>query len=311
MLSRPLVDPSERMNARLRTLHSLSRALARPLDLVAILRSLYAEMTHVLDVPICFFGLYDAPGQSVDVIWQIHEGAELPGGHFPLGAGPTSDAIRTCQAQLIRHWSKQGPRVQVQYATQRPDLPESSITVPVLFDDRVLGVLSVQSYEPEAFDEDDLALVQGIVDQAAVAITAARQAADAPREAGAGNPDLEAILASMADALLVLDHQGHLVRLNQAARNLLCPDEGTLILGYPVDRPQDGRWPLGTQALTEQLQPVIDQLKRGAAPAEEFKLSLQGEAARPVSCKASVLFKEGAPAGGVMVLREISAQHAA
>jgi hypothetical protein len=115
----------------------------------------------------------------------------------------------------------------------------------------------------------------------------------------------------MADAVLVLDDQGRLIRLNQAARMLLCPADGTVILGHPVDRPQEGRWPLGTQALTEQLLPIIDRLKQGDAPEEEVELAIEGSASRPVGCKASVLLKGGAPAGGLMVLREIGVSRAA
>lgn len=309
-----MFDRSERLDARLATLRSVSRALARPLELVDILRSLYKEMAGVLDAPICFFGLYDAPGQSVEVIWQVHDGVELPGGHFPLGSGPTSQAIRTGQPQLIRNWSREGPRVQVQYATDRPGLPDSGMTVPVVFDEQVVGVLAVQSYAADAYEDDDLALVQGIADQAAVAIAASQRAAGPPSDSHGGTSDLEAILASMSDALLVLDDKGRLVRLNQAARALLCPANGTVILGYPVDQPQEGRWPLGTQALTQQLQPIVDQLRQGAAPPEEVEVAFtaeQGATVRPIGCKASVLLKGGMPAGGLMVLREISASRAA
>src|SRR5438132_2796380 len=306
-----MMERSERVDARMATLRSVSRALARPLDVVGMLRSVYSEMARVLDVPIFFFGLYDAPGQSVEVIWQVHDGVELPGGHFPLGSGSTSQAITTRRPQLLRHWSTQGPRVQVQYATDRPGLPESGLAIPVVFDEQVVGVLAIQSYTPEAYDEDDVALVQSIADQLAVAISAAHRAiparGDAPRRVSA----LEAILASMSDALLVLDSQGRLVRLNQAARRLLCVADATLILGHPVDQPQQGKWPLGTQAVTEQLLPIIDQLKHGEAPLDEVEVALEGKMTRPVACKASILLEQGSPAGGLMVLRELAASRAA
>jgi PAS domain-containing protein len=280
--------------------------------MVGIFRSLHAEMARVLEAPICFFGLYDAPGQTVEVIWQTHDGTELAGGSFPLAGGATSQAIRTSEPQLIRRWSREGPRVQVQYATDRPGLPESAITVPVVFDEHVVGVLSVQSYRPDAYDADDLLLVQSIAEQAAIALAAAQQSSSS-NHSPHGATELEAILASMSDALLVLDDQGCLVRLNQAARKMLCLADSTLILGHPVDQPQQGRWPLGTQALTEQLVPIVEQLKRGDAPAEEVPVDLtdSGPDARPVACKASVLIKEGRPAGGVMILREISRARAA
>src|SRR5712692_6565676 len=237
-----MMDSSERIGARMATLRSVSRALARPLDVVGVLRAVYSDTARVLDVPIFFFGLYDEPGQSVEVIWQVHDGVELPGGHFPLGSGPTSLAISSRQPQLLRRWSTQGPHVQVQYATDRPGLPESGITVPVVFDERVVGVLAIQSYAPEAYDEDDLAFVQSIADQVAVAISAAYRATPGPGDAPWRVSELEASLASMSDALLVLDGQARLVRLNQAARRMLCLADATLILGHRVDQPQEGQW---------------------------------------------------------------------
>jgi len=297
------MDGADRLSARLAALCSVSRALARPVDIVAILRAVHAELARVLDVTICFFGLYEPPGQTVKVIWQVHEGVELPGGHFPLGDGWTSQVIRSGRPRLIRHWSADGPHVQVQYATDRPGLPESGITLPVLFDDKVIGVLSIQTYRPDAYAEDDLAMLQGVTDQVAVAIATRTRGAD---NATAADSEVEAILASMPDALLVVDDQGRLVRVNQAARQLLCPPDGSLILGQPLDRPQAGLWPLGTQALTRQLLPIVDQLRHGAAPREEIAIALDDRADHTIGCKASVLLNQGTPAGGVMVLREIA-----
>src|ERR1051326_777448 len=157
-------EPSDRLRARLTVLRSVSRALARPHDLRGVVRAVYEAMGGALDVTICFFGLYDATSQSVEVVWQVHNGAELPGGHFPLGSGPSSQAIRESRAQLLRDWNSRGPRPQVQYATDRPGLPESAIFAPVVFDAEVIGVLAFQSYARDAYEEDDVALVQSVAD---------------------------------------------------------------------------------------------------------------------------------------------------
>jgi transcriptional regulator of acetoin/glycerol metabolism len=194
----------------------------------------------------------------------------------------------------------------LQYATDRPDLPESSIVAPVVFDGSVIGVLAVQSYRPHAYDEDDLALVQGVADQVAVSIARSGAADGHAHVSSQRTPDVEAVMASMPDAVLVLDHEGRLVRLNQAARLLLSAVRGSVIFGHPVDCPQADRWPLGTRALTQQLRPIVDQLRRGAAPNEEIQISLGGRANHKLSCKASVLLREGAPAGGLIVLRELA-----
>jgi len=297
-----VVQTSDRLRERLATLRSVSRALARPLDVTSVLRAVHLELSRVLDVTICFYGVYDAPGQSVDVIWQMHDNMELPGGSFPLGSGPTSRAIRECRVQLIREWSREGPPVQLQYATDRAGLPESSIVAPVVFDGAVIGILAVQSYRARAYDEDDVALVQGVADQVAVAVSSAVRTDNNHHHQANGSEVEAAVLASMPDALLVLDVEGRLVRVNQAARRLL----SSVILGQPVDSPQADHWPLGTRALTEALLPIVNQLKRGKAPQSEIQVSANNGSPHKLSCKASLLMREGAPAGGLMVLRELS-----
>jgi putative methionine-R-sulfoxide reductase with GAF domain len=300
-----VVNSADRLRERLATLRAVSQALARPLDVTEVLRAVHAELVHALDVTICFFGVFDPAGQTVDVIWQMHNGAELPGGSFPLGRGPTSEAIRQRKPQLICRWSAQGPQVQVQYATDRPGLPESSVVAPVIFDNDVIGVLAVQSYSPEAYNEDDMALVQDVADRVAVAVAGEQDMRRRTNGAVRGT-DLEPVLANMPDALLVLDAHGCLVRLNQAARRLLSLVDGSLILGHPVDQPQADQWPLGTRALTEQLRPIVEQLKHGKAPSDEIQLTLDDLPDHRLACRASVLLHHGAPAGGLMVLRELA-----
>jgi PAS domain-containing protein len=290
-------------------LRTLSRSLAHPLDAVEVARCVHGALQQAVDAPICFYGAYDPLAQCVTVIWQVDHGQELPGGQFPLGSGVTSQVLRTRQAQLIRRWSAHAPAVQVQYATERPDLPESAMVVPVIFDDQVLGVFSVQSYTPEAFDEDNLRLLQDCADLAALALSGSARRPPPRRssEVAAGSSaELEALVASLPDGVLVLDTQGRLVRLNQAARRLLCLDNTSLVLGHPVDRPQAGHWPLGTAALTEQLRPLVDRLKRGENPEQHVEVTLAGGAERVASCRGAVVLRGGQPAGGVLTLHELA-----
>ncbi len=57
-----------------------------------------------------------------------------------------------------------------------PDLPltRSEMAVPLKVGDRVIGVLDVQSVEPEAFTDEDVAVLQTMADQIALAIENAR-----------------------------------------------------------------------------------------------------------------------------------------
>ena len=296
------VPASER---RWTALRALSRRLARPLGMREVLRAMHRELAPVLDTTMGLFGIFDADAQRVEVVWQIHADQELPGGSFPLGNGFTSQVIRTGQPRLIRDWTSNGPPVQVQYATDRPSLPQSSITVPVLFDDRVRGVLSIQSYQPDAFDEDDLALLGMVADQVAVAIFGPlREAARAAEAAPA-----EAVLDSLAVGVLVLDGDRRLMRLNQAARRILCMDEARVIFGHPVDQPQAGQWPLGTRQLTDHLRPLLDGLASGPALSSEVDVEIAD--GQHLACSASVLRTNGLAPGGLLLLRPLASAHAA
>jgi len=57
-----------------------------------------------------------------------------------------------------------------------PDLPEtrSEMALPLVVGDRILGALDVQSTEPDAFTQEDIATLQLLADQVAVAIDNAR-----------------------------------------------------------------------------------------------------------------------------------------
>jgi PAS domain-containing protein len=275
------------------------------MDELEIMRRVYRELNQTLDAQICFFGLYDDSSQTVDVIWQVHEGAELPGGQFPLGNGLTSQVVRTRVPQLIRNWRAQAPPVQVQYATERPQLPDSAIVVPVIFADRVLGVLSIQNYRRDAFDADDLDLAIDVADLLALALSAARgQWREGGQKAGK-EPTFQTLVASMPDALVVLDDHGRLTHMNRAARELLCMNDSSVIAGQPVDQDQDGRWPLGSSALTDALRPMIEQLRRGENPQAYVEVALHGQRDHVAGCRGSVLLRDGQPIGGVLMLREM------
>ena len=47
--------------------------------------------------------------------------------------------------------------------------------MPLLVGDRAIGVLSLQSYRPDAYDEDDLILLQALASQVAPAIEVLQQ----------------------------------------------------------------------------------------------------------------------------------------
>jgi len=103
--------------------------------------------------------------------------------------------------------------------------------VPIVSGDRVLGVLSAQSYQPETYDAVDLLRLGAIAARAAGAISRIRTTEQRALEHERRALQLEAILATMNDALLIVDARGAIVQLNRAARELLRLDSASLVLG--------------------------------------------------------------------------------
>jgi signal transduction histidine kinase len=192
----------------------------------------------------------------------------------------------------------------VQYATETPGLPESTITVPLVVGDRTIGVLSLQSYAAAAYDEDDLLLLQGVAAQAGPGLELLQRggAVQATRRVS----HLEAILASMTEGLLVLDRDGRIVSLNPPARANFGSVGDGIILGQRLDRQQWGKWPLGAHALAEALSPVLDALMRGEAR-RDIEVEVHGDGQRVLSfSSAPVHDAAGQLSGGVVVFRDVT-----
>jgi PAS domain S-box-containing protein len=287
----------------------MDQALTRATDLNSLFATLHATTKAALDAETIFLGLYNEASRTIEVVRQGEFDSEFSGGTFPLGSGVTSEVIRSRRPSLIRHWSAEGPPVQLQFLTSTPGLPESAITVPVLAGDHVLGVLAAHKYQQDAFDDRDLHMLEAIAAQTAVALSGIRDSELRNARLYERVSQLEAVLGNMADAVLLLDAEGRLVSLNRAARELLCGDSRSIVLGQPLEQEMWGLWPLGTRELTEALTPLMTALEQGDVPREaEVQLQQRGRR-RVLSFKGTPLFDPtGFVIGSVLVVRDVTTQ---
>jgi signal transduction histidine kinase len=286
-----------------------SRFAADARDLTELFRALYYDTARTMDATVFLFAVYDAASETVQVVRQMDRGVEHPGGSFPLGKGFTSEVIRSGAPRLIRRWSSDGPPVRLLYGTEAEKLvvPQSGVVVPIVSGNRVLGVLSTQSYQPEAYDATDLVALGAIAVQAAAAITRIRTTEQRALEHERRALQLEAVLATMTDALLIVDARGALVQLNRAARELLQLDSASLVFGQPLEQQRLDRWPETAREIASALLPVVDGLRSGASVAER-QVELHCATPRVLSVSASVLRSAAGAQGGVIVFRDITAQ---
>ena len=124
-----------------------------------------------------------------------------------------------------------------------PLLPDtrSEMALPLIAGDRLLGALDVQSTEPDAFSEEDIAVLQLVADQVAVAIANARLFAEA-----------QSALESERRAYGQLGRESW-ARLSRAQAGLgyYSDEHGVSPVTEGTPREADGPWPLGIDAATK------------------------------------------------------------
>ena len=140
-------------------------------------------------------------------------------GHDPEQWKRLQDEVWSLDRGITARVARSGHAERIADVNQDPDYVEivpgvrSQMSVPVVREDRVIAVISLESQDPDAFTQDNLDFVQRLAVRAAAAIDNANLFDETLRE----RHKLELILSSTADAVIVIGHDGRLVLVNQAA----------------------------------------------------------------------------------------------
>ena len=170
-----LFEDLERRAARFEAVAQVQRAISETVSLGEVYAKIYSAVASVVDSP-CFVLLaFDEDAGVFVPEYCINDGEPidtdtLP--RFPPGSGNTTQAFLTRQPNVAA-CSRAGWSGQVHVTEGRGEVAVV-LSAPILHGDRVLGVLQAQSYDPEAYDWDDVDLVMLIARQAGTAIINAR-----------------------------------------------------------------------------------------------------------------------------------------
>jgi PAS domain S-box-containing protein len=170
-----LFEDLERRAARFEAVAQVQRAISETVSLEEVYSKIYSAVASVVDSP-CFVLLSFDEDAGVFVPEYCINDREpidtetLP--RFPPGSGNTTQAFITRQPNVAGR-SRAGWSGQVHVTEGRGEVAVV-LSAPILHGDRALGVLQAQSYDPEAYDWDDVDLVMLIARQAGTAIVNAR-----------------------------------------------------------------------------------------------------------------------------------------
>lgn len=204
----------QQLNERVRELQILSRIDRELNDALSIERIL----TLTLDWALRFTRGHAAAIAQVDEPAQVmrfmaaygydpEQWNTLPQ-EVPLEMGISGRVVRQGAAEIVSDVSRDPDYVSLMPGTQ------SQLSAPIVRENRVLAVLSIESRYANAFTSENLAFVERLAARAAAALHNANLLEASIRE----RQKLSLILGSTADAVIVIDQAGDLVLLNQAAR---------------------------------------------------------------------------------------------
>lgn len=152
----------ERRIQRLGALNELAAKTALVHDPPAIVALAHQAVGALVTFDAFYIARYDPQRRLFDFLLEVDGERVREGESFrPLGAGPTSQVVLTGEPYVTRT-----PEESVQQrgsiygdATRRS---ASAIHVPMKIRGETMGVLSAQSYRPDAFDDEDVVILQSL-----------------------------------------------------------------------------------------------------------------------------------------------------
>lgn len=183
----------EKQNHQLKLLYETGQILSRSLDFKTIYHAFYIQVSQLMKCDVLYISAFDPLSQMITARYAVTDGVEGDISHFPPitlepeGQGIQSPVIRSGKSRLINDYIAELKRINTFYYINEDeslilennipdDLPhaQSMLVIPTILSNDVTGVIQIQSYEKDAYSEQDLQTAELFAAQIAVAIYNAR-----------------------------------------------------------------------------------------------------------------------------------------
>ncbi len=212
-----LYEESHRRGEKLRaSFQQVGMALASSLDVDEVLTLIVKLVGEMLDADACTIRLLDE--QSGELVLRA-------------SAGLSARHIRVVRPKVGEGWiglvAQKGEPVYVpdMQADPRTAYPEvvaeqglrAYLGVPLLLNDRVIGVLSLVRKQPVSFSAEQMELLSSFAHQASIAIERAHLFATVVEE----RDEIEALVRNSADGILIMDRDRRILKVNPALERVV------------------------------------------------------------------------------------------
>ncbi len=188
---------------QIETIHHIGMAITSGLDLQEVIWELYRQCKQVVQLDIFYVALYNASNEQLNFPLFLDQEKEVPIQPRSLKAEPslTGYIVQTRKTFYSPDTTAPNAALPVQLLIRRGGTSSRSfLGVPLIWRDQIIGILSVQSYQINAYTPEDIRLMETIATQAAGALEHAQLYAKL-NSAWAGtqeaNKDLKKALSKM------------------------------------------------------------------------------------------------------------------
>ncbi|MEI7769605.1 MAG: GAF domain-containing protein [Chloroflexales bacterium] len=170
-----LFQERERRISELSTINAISEAVNSTLEQQDLLERLHRGIGEILDVSTSMIGIYNEQTNvlSYPIAYDNRQPIALTPITLDEASGTNGWVLRNRQPLLI-HSAEEARRRNLYdeggHSGSGEEQEQSFLAVPIIFGSKVIGVINIQSYEPRAFDENNLRFLTTVANQAAVAI---------------------------------------------------------------------------------------------------------------------------------------------
>jgi PAS domain S-box-containing protein len=308
-----LLQHTQRQVDDLIVLTEIGHALTSTLNLEQILKQTTRLVRQTLEAEAASLWLLDEQGQELVLTASSGLGAEAVAGfRMPVREGIAGHVIQTGEPYISIDLSRDE-----KYFGQVPEVsyqPGSMLCVPLRVKGQIMGVMQALHRHLGWFDQNHLRLFSSVASSVGIAIENAhlfgevqdfsrhleQMVAERTRELAEEKEKTEAILASMADGLLVLDAEKRILTANTVAEGML-DFRLNEWQGKPIGSEQleNSLW-LCISEMADSIEPTVSALVDIPSEQTGAVLSIQAHSAR-------VQDEAGQTIGTVIVLRDITA----
>jgi diguanylate cyclase (GGDEF)-like protein/PAS domain S-box-containing protein len=157
-------------------INRISLAVTSGLDMEHVVKTLHEQCSQLIPIDIFYIAIYDEANFLIHIPIFYENGQYLAGPSRDINdhPGTIGTVIRSRKTLYINNTTEADTRPLQQSVSVMGKPIRSYIGIPLMLRERVIGVISIQNYHPDAYTQDHIRILERISIQAAIAIENAR-----------------------------------------------------------------------------------------------------------------------------------------